>query len=372
MSKDYYKILGVEKSASKDEIKKAFRKLAHEYHPDKSSGDTVRFKEINEAYQVLSNEQKRQQYDKFGSAGPFGFDGSRANNGGAGFNWQDFNGGQGFSSANINMDDLGEMFGGLGDIFGFGGGRSRRSTGPQRGNDIESQLTIEFAEAYQGVEKVIQLRKAVVCDHCQGNGAEPGSKITTCATCNGSGRVRQVQNSIFGQMATVVTCPECHGEGKNYSQKCTQCSGQGVVNDIEQIKVKIPAGIASGQNLKLSGKGEAGRKGGGSGDLYINILVKPSSRFHREGDDLHTTKTISLTQASLGDKIDITTMDGEVKLKIPAGTPSGKRFIVRGKGMPKLHGRGQGSLYVEVDVKIPEKLSSEQKKLLEKLKESGI
>jgi molecular chaperone DnaJ len=226
MSKDYYKILGVEKSASKDEIKKAFRKLAHEYHPDKSSGDTVRFKEINEAYQVLSNEQKRQQYDKFGSAGPFGFDGSRANNGGAGFNWQDFNGGQGFSSANINMDDLGEMFGGLGDIFGFGGGRSRRSTGPQRGNDIESQLTIEFAEAYQGVEKVIQLRKAVVCDHCQGNGAEPGSKITTCATCNGSGRVRQVQNSIFGQMATVVTCPECHGEGKNIHKSVLNVRGR--------------------------------------------------------------------------------------------------------------------------------------------------
>jgi len=371
MSKDYYKILGVDKVASKDEVKKAFRKLAHKHHPDKGNGDAVKFKEINEAYQVLSNDQKRQQYDQFGSSGPFGYDGSRASNGAGGGNWQGFGGGQqGYQSANINMDDLGEMFGGLGDIFGFGGRQQR--TGPQRGRDIETQLNISFDDAYQGVEKVIQLRKMVTCDKCQGNGAEPGSKITTCTTCNGSGRVRQVQNSVFGQMATVGTCPDCHGEGKTYSQKCNKCSGQGVVNDIEQIKVKIPAGMAHGQSLKLSSKGEAGQKGGGAGDLYITVFVKPSTRFRRDGDDLYTTKTISLTQASLGDKVDVTTMDGQVKLKIPAGTQAGKRFIIRGKGMTKLRGRGQGNLYVEVDVKIPEKLSREQKKLLEKLQAEGL
>ncbi|MFW0862216.1 MAG: molecular chaperone DnaJ [Candidatus Komeilibacteria bacterium] len=361
MSKDYYSILGVDKSASKDDIKKAFRKLAHEHHPDKGNGNADKFKEINEAYQVLSNDDKRHQYDQFGSSGPFGFDGARANSGQGGF-------GGGFSGG-FNMDDLGDIFGGFGDIFGGGG---RRRSGPQRGRDIESSLNISFDDSYYGAEKTIQLRKPVACNHCKGNGAEPGAKVETCKTCNGSGQVRQVQNSIFGQMATVGMCPDCHGEGKSYSQKCTKCSGQGLIDGIEQIKVKIPAGIGNGQSLKLSGKGEAGVKGGSNGDLYITLQVSPSAKFKRQGENLYTSVPISITQATLGDKIDVSTVEGEVKLKIPAGTKSGKQFIIRGKGMPKLNGRGNGSLYVEVEINIPSKLTRDQKKLLEKLQKEGL
>jgi len=363
MSKDYYNVLGVDKGASKDEIKKAFRKLAHEHHPDKGTGNADKFKEINEAYQVLSNEQKRQQYDQFGSSGPFGFDGARSNNGQSGFG-----GAQGFGGG-FNMDDLRDIFCVFGDIFGGGG---RRRSGPQRGRDIESSLSITFDDSFYGAEKVIQLRKTVACEHCKGNGAEPGAKVNTCATCNGSGQVRQVQNSIFGQMSTVGVCPECNGEGKYYSQKCTKCDGQGVSDGVEQIKVKIPAGIGNGQSLKLSGKGEAGSKGASAGDLYIYLQVTPSPKFKREGDNLFTTVPISITQAILGDKIDVKTVEGEVKLKIPSGTKSGKQFIIRGKGMPKLGGHSTGNLYVEVDISIPSKLTRDQKKLLEGLQKEGL
>jgi len=365
MSKDYYNILGVNKTATKDEIKKAFRKLAHEHHPDKGNGNADKFKEINEAYQVLSKDDKRQQYDQFGSSGPFGFDGARANNGaGQG----GFGGGQGFSGG-INMDDLNEMFGGgFGDIFGGG----RRRSGPQRGRDIESSMNITFDDSYHGADKTIQLRKAVVCEHCKGNGGEPGAKVDICKTCNGSGKVRQVQNSIFGQMSTVGICTDCDGEGKSYSKKCTKCNGQGITDGIEQIKVKIPAGIANGQSLKLAGKGEAGSRGASAGDLYIRLQVTPSPKFKREGDNLYTSVPISITQATLGDKINVKTVESEVKLKIPAGTKSGKQFIIRSKGMPKLHSRGHGNLYVAVDINIPVKLTKDQKKLLEKLQKEGL
>jgi molecular chaperone DnaJ len=369
MSKDYYNLLGVDKSATKDEIKKAFRKKAHEHHPDKGSGNADKFKEINEAYQVLSDENKRQQYDQHGSTGPFGYDGARANNGqgAGGFNWQDMAGG----GQRVNADDLGDIFGGLGDIFGFGGrGGSRR--GPQRGHDMESEMTITFEEAYSGIEKVIQLRKNIICDECNGNGAEPGAKIETCQTCKGSGQVRQVQNTMFGQMSAVIACPHCQGEGKSYSKKCNKCHAAGIVSGKEDIKVKVPAGINNGQSLKLSGKGEAGIKGGPIGDLYLNIFVKASQKFKRDGNDLYTARTISLTQALLGDKIDIDTMAGKVKLKIPDGTEAGKRFLIRSKGMPKLHGTGHGNLYVEVDIDIPKKLNRKQKKLIEELKKQGL
>ena len=362
MSKDYYNILGVDKNASKDEVKKAFRKLAHKHHPDKGNGNAAKFKEINEAYQVLSNEDKRQQYDQFGSSGPFGFDGARANNGQGGFG-----GTQGFGGG-INMDDLGDIFGGFGDIFGGG----RRRSGPQRGRDIESSMNITFDDSYHGAEKTIQLRKAVVCDSCNGNGADSGAKIDTCKTCKGSGKVRQVQNSIFGQMATVGMCPDCGGEGKTYSKKCGKCGGQGISDGVEQIKVKIPAGIGNGQSLKLSGKGEAGVRGGSAGDLYIRLQVAPSIKFKREGDNLYTSIPISITQAVLGDKVQVQTVENEVKLKIPAGTKSGKQFIIRNKGMSKLHGRGHGNLYVEVDISVPDKLTRDQKKLLEKLQKEGL
>ena len=373
MSKDYYQILGVDKKATKDEIKKAFRKKAHEHHPDKGNGNADKFKEINEAYQVLSDKQKRQQYYQYGSTGPFGYDGARANSGQGGmggFNWQDMAGGQG-AQGNINMDDLGDIFGGLGDIFGFGG-RSNSRRGPQRGHDMESELTITFEESYSGVEKMIQLKKNIQCNHCHGNGAEPGAKIETCQTCKGSGQVRQVQNTMFGQMSSVIVCPDCHGEGKSYSQKCKDCRGSGVINDYDKIKVKVPAGISNGQSLKLSGKGEAGIKGGPVGDLYLNIFVKPSAKFKRDGHDLYTARTITLTQALLGDKVNVDIMEGKVKLKIPSGTESGKRFLIRGKGMPKLQGSGYGNLYVEVDIDIPSRLNRQQKKLIEELKKEGL
>ena len=363
MSKDYYGVLGVDKNASKDEIKKAFRKLAHEHHPDKSSGNAGKFKEANEAYQVLSNDEKRQQYDQFGSSGPFGFDGARAN---TGQQQSGFNASQG-GFGNINMDDLGDIFGG----FGFGGG-GRNKTGPQRGRDIESSLKISFDDSYYGTEKTIQLRKPIICDNCHGTGGDLGAKVETCKTCKGQGKIRQVQNSIFGQMATIVSCPDCSGEGKTYSKKCVKCAGVGIIDGLEQIKVKIPAGIGNGQSLKLSGKGEAGLKGASAGDLYIYLNITPSTKFKRERDDLHTSIYLNLTQAILGDKVDIKTVDGEVKLKIPAGTKSGKQFMIRGKGMSKLNSHNHGNLYVEANISIPNKLTKEQKKLLEKLKKEGL
>ncbi|MFW0837968.1 MAG: molecular chaperone DnaJ [Candidatus Komeilibacteria bacterium] len=372
MAKDYYKILGVDKTASKEEIKKAFRKLAHEHHPDKGNGNDAKFKEINEAYQVLSNDDKRRQYDQFGSGGPFGFDGGRAGAGQAGgMNWQDFARQQQAGGGGFDFGDLGDIFGSWGDIFGFGAG-SRGHAGPQHGHDIEARLRVSFAEAYHGVEKVLPLKRRVKCEHCHGNGAEPGSKISTCSTCQGKGRVQRVQQSIFGQIASTVICPDCQGAGERAEKPCSKCQGIGVQDKQETIKVKVPAGIDNGQTIKLTGQGEAGSKGAPSGDLYMTIVVEPDKVWRRDGDDLYTIKNISLTQATLGDKVVIVTMDGKVNLKIPAGTVAGKRFMIKGKGMPKLHGRGQGNLYVEIKINIPDKLSREQKKLLEKLRETGL
>ena len=359
MSKDYYNILGVNKSASGDEIKKAFRKLAHEHHPDKKSGDEAKFKEINEAYQVLSDSQKRSQYDQFGSA----FQNGQA--GGA----QGFGGFEGFNGGfNVNMDDLGDIFGGLGDVFGFGDGGAR-SRSARRGSDIQVLLAIDFSEAVFGVEKEIGLKKTVKCSKCDGEGREPGTEVVICKTCGGKGRVIRVQRTILGNMQVQTTCEACRGEGKNFKEKCSACRGAGLVQQIINLKVKIPAGIDNNETIRLSGQGEAATKGNSAGDLYLKIRVNPDRRFERDGFNIKSRAEISFSQAALGEKIEVITVDGPVDLKIPEGTQSGKVFILRDKGVPNLNGRGRGNHLVEVIVKTPTGLSRKQKELL---KEFGL
>lgn len=361
MNKDYYKILGVDKGASEEEIKKAFRKLAHEHHPDKTNGNADKFKEINEAYQVLGNKEKRAQYDQFGST----FSGGGFGNG--------FGGQGGFSSQgfNINMDDLGDILGGFGDIFGFGGGRSgaRRS---KRGRDLEISLELDFKEAVFGAEKIIKLNKAVRCEHCAGSGNEPGAKVETCAVCGGSGRVVNVQRTMFGQMQVQSTCSACAGEGKIASEHCAKCRGRGVVVEPSELKVKIPAGVDAGETIRLSGQGEAGEKGAAAGDLYLRIKVKPHPSFQREGYNILSQLTIGFSEAALGAKKDVKTLEGEVALKIPAGTEAGQIFVLKGKGVPRLHSRGVGDQLVEIKIAVPKNLSRQQKKLLEDLNQEGL
>ena len=374
MAKDYYQALGVNKNSSADEIKQAFRKLAHQHHPDKQSGNEGKFKEINEAYQVLGNEEKRKQYDQFGQT----FDGAQGF-GGQGFNWQDFTRQSGgFGAGGFNgQGNVGFDFSDLGDIFSdfFGGqaqsnyGRSGRSG---KGADLETQITVSFEDSVFGVEKTMSLKKKVVCGHCQGNGGEPGAKIETCKTCGGSGQVTVSRNTFLGSFRSVVACTDCGGEGKKYEKLCQECRGQGFVSGAEEFKIQIPAGISSGETLKMTGKGEPGSKNSRAGDLYIRINVLPHHQFKRVGDDLFMEKEISFSRAALGDKIKIKTLDGEVILKVPSGTPSGKQFIIKDKGSFKLHGRGRGNLIVKIDVAIPKDLNRVQKKLIEELKEQGL
>jgi len=360
MSKDYYNILGIDKNASQDDIKKAFRKKAHQCHPDKASGDEAKFKEVNEAYQVLGDAKKRAQYDQFGSA----FEHARAGGGFSGFEgFRDFTG---FTNGfNINVDDLGDIFSGIGDVFGWGAGR--RGARARQGSDIQVLLTIEFNEAVFGAEKEISLRKTVKCDRCKGNMAEPGSKIETCKTCGGSGRVTRVQRTILGSMQIQTTCENCAGEGKTYTKKCAKCGGTGTAQEAVKLNVKIPAGIDDGETIRLAGQGEAGERGAPVGDLYLKIRIKPDPRFRREGYDILSKAEISFTQAALGDKIDIITVDGPVKLKIPEGTQSGKVFRLRGKGVPYLRGRGRGDQLVEVIVRTPTGLNRKQRQMLKEL-----
>ena len=360
MSKDYYELLGVSKTASSDEIKTAFRKKAHEHHPDKG-GDEAKFKEINEAYQVLGNADKRKQYDQFGSAYQNGQAG--------GANWGGFGGGQGFGGqgfGNMDFDDLSDMFGGFGDIFGFGGGRqsSKRQT---RGRDMEMALNLDFMDAAFGLEKEISFSKNTTCDRCRGNGGEPGAKIETCKTCNGTGRVSKVQRTILGNIQTQATCSSCDGEGKNYSQKCTKCNGSGTHHETVKLTVKIPAGINNGESIRLSGQGEAGEKGAPAGDLYLRIKLQTHKKFVRDGYDIRTEEKSSIKQAILGDKIDIETIHGIFKLKIPEGTQSGTLFKLKEKGVTKLHNRGIGDQYIRITVEIPKGLNKKKIQLLEEL-----
>ncbi len=366
MSKDYYSLLGVSKNATDDEIKKAYRKLAHQHHPDKKGGDEAKFKEINAAYQILSNKEKRAQYDQFGST----FE-DAAHGGAGGFNWQDFArqaGGANNSdyyrqgTGNFDFGDIGDIFG---DIFGFNRkGRARKA----KASDIEASLDIDFMEAVFGVEKFITLNKTVVCDRCTGSGAEPGAKIETCSTCGGSGQVQRVQNTFLGQMRSVGVCPECKGQGSVASKKCTKCKGLGVHKEDKEIKIKIPAGINDGQAIRLAGQGQAA-SGGEAGDLYIHININPNSYFHRDGFDIYTEEEITFSEAALGTTKEIKTVDGDVNLKIPAGTQSEKLLRLKGKGVPYINSKGRGNHFIKVIVKTPSKLSRKAKNIYEELAE---
>jgi len=359
MGKDYYKILEVAKGASQDEIKKAFRKKAHECHPDKANGNEAKFKEINEAYQVLGDPKKRGQYDQFGSS----FENMQGAGGFGGFDgFRDFSGAA--NGFNVNMDDLGDIFGGIGDMFGFGGGGRSRSAS---GRDLQLLVNIDFMDAVFGIDKEVIINKQVICDRCKGNLAEPGTKIETCGICKGTGQTTRVQRTILGNMQVNTVCESCRGEGKTYSKLCTKCSGKGRVMDRVSLKIKIPAGIDNNETIRLSGQGEAGDKGATAGDLYLKVQVTPKPGFERSGADVKTEVNISFTQAALGDKIDIETVHGPVKLKVPAGAESGTVFKLRNKGIERLQGSGRGDHLATINIKTPRNLSRKQKELLKEL-----
>jgi molecular chaperone DnaJ len=361
--KDFYEILGISKTATQDEIKKAFRKLAHQHHPDKGGGNEEKFKEANEAYQVLSDAQKRQQYDQFGHA----FEGGGA--GAQGFNWSDMAGGgspfgSGFRT-NVNFEDLGDIFG---DMFGFGGGGGgRRAAATREGRDLEIPVAIEFMDAVRGVSKRITLEKQTVCDKCHGAGSEKKGGSKTCATCGGSGVVEQAQRTILGTFAARTVCPQCRGEGTVVKDPCSRCKGEGRMVAEETIEINIPAGVSDGTTLRLSGKGEAGVRGAGSGDLFVTVSVTRDHRFARKGDDIHTDADVPLTTAVLGGSIQVETVDGRVETEIAAGTQPGTVVRLKGKGMPHVGGSGRGDQYVAVKIIIPTHLSKKEKELYEQL-----
>lgn len=363
MAKDYYQILGVAKSASADEIKKAFYKLAHKYHPDKG-GDEKKFKEINEAYQVLSNKEKRSQYDRFGRV----FEGAAGPAGGEpGFDFQ-WAWGRPDMDFDFEFGDLGEM---VEEMFGFGQPKRRKDL--KRGKDIEIDLEVPLEDVLLAREKAVVLEKLIQCPRCQGLGSEPGTKIKECFSCRGSGQVQQIRKTFLGSFTRYATCPECQGEGYRPEKPCNVCQAEGRVKAEEEIKVFIPVGVDTNQIIKVDGKGEAGRKGGKAGDLYVRIFVKKHPVFERKGDDLYVSLPISFSQAALGDEVEAPTLEGKkILLKVPEGTESGKVLRISGKGVPHFSGLGRGNLYVELVLKTPKKLTKKQKELLEELKKEGI
>lgn len=361
MSKrDYYEVLGVSKSADEQEIKKAYRKLAIKYHPDKNPGDKEaedKFKEAAEAYDVLSNAEKRQKYDRFGHQGV----------GGAG-------GGYG---GGMNMDDIfshfGDIFGdsGFGGFGGFSGGNSRTGRNVHRGTNLRIKVKLNLEEIANGVEKKIKVNKFVSCKSCAGSGADKGSSFHTCSTCKGSGRITRVTNTILGPMQTASTCPSCNGEGKIIASKCKVCQGDGITRDEEIISINIPAGVGEGMQLNVAGKGNAAPRGGIPGDLIVSIEETEHPELKRDGVNLYYDLHISFTDAVFGTQVEIPTVDGRAKFKIDPGTQSGKVFRLRGKGLPEVNGYQRGDLLVDVNVYTPQTLSSEEKSILEKLKDSS-
>ena len=363
MSKNYYDILGVSKSASDVEIKKAYRKLAHQYHPDKKGGDEAKFKEVNEAYQVLGDQQKRSQYDQFGSN--FSQSGGGFS-GGQDFSFDDIFGQSGFSFG-------GGQGGGFEDIFSdiFGGSR-RGNSNAKRGSDIQIEVEISLKEAHKGVSKKIRLNKDEVCDHCSGNGAEPSFGMKKCPTCNGTGSISQQIRTMLGTFAQKQTCPTCNGSGSIPEKKCTKCGGIGITKKKVDVDISIPAGIQSGQTLEVPEKGNAGSNGGRAGSIYISVRVVEDKVFKRNGDDIYLTKEIPFTSLIFGDRINIETLDSEIVLSIPKFTKSGEVFKLRGKGANKLYNRGVGDMYITVKSSIPNNLTGKQKKLLQELKKEGL
>ena len=354
--RDCYEILGIQKNASQEEIKKAYRKMAMKYHPDRNPDDqqaNENFKEANDAYEILSNPEKRKLYDQFGyagvsangAAGPGGF-------GGGGFE---------------------DIFGDIFDMFGGGGGgfSSRRRRGPQKGANLQYEMTITFEEAAFGKEKTIQVNKQETCDHCGGDGAEPGTETKVCSNCNGTGEIRFAQRTPLGQIVNVRPCEQCHGEGRTIESHCTVCQGSGKVRKKKKIKVNIPAGVDNGSIISVAGEGAPGEKGGPPGDLYVVINVKPHQLFERDGNDIVCEVPITFVQATLGDTIEVPTLDGRVKHKIPEGTQSGTVFRLKGRGVPNVRGFGKGDQYVKIIVEIPKNLTEEQKDLLRKFAAGG-
>ena len=357
--RDYYEVLGVSKSADATEIKKAYRKLALKYHPDKNPGDKEaeeKFKEAAEAYDVLSNEEKRRRYDQFGHAGVGG-----AGKGG-------FGGGMSMDDIFSQFGDIFGSFGGFSGFGGFGGGRSARRV--NRGTNLRVKVKMNLQEIATGIEKKIKVKKYVACQHCNGTGAKDGKSYSTCSTCKGSGQVTRVQNTILGAMQTTSTCPTCEGEGKIINEKCTFCNGEGVLMSEEVISINIPAGVGEGMQLSLSGKGNAARRGGVNGDLIVLIEEEEHPELVRDGNDLLYNVFIGYPEAVLGETVEIPTIEGKVKVKIEAGTQPGKILRLRGKGLPDVNGYGKGDLLAKVNVWIPKNLSKDEKKLVEKMKEA--
>lgn len=363
MKKDYYEILGVSKSASADDIKKAFRKLAHQYHPDKGKGNEEKFKEASEAYSVLSDSAKRSQYDTYGH-GFSGAGGGAGAGGFGGFEGFDFGGfrqsaGGGFE---FNFEDLGDIFG---DFFGGGGRRQSQ----KKGRDISIDIEVTFKESVFGVEKHVLLNKNIVCERCKGNRAEPGSDMVSCATCGGKGTIREMKRSIFGQIAATRTCTDCHGVGAVPKEKCKECKGKGVHEAAEDIRIDVPAGIENGEMIRFTGKGEA-ITAGAPGDLYVKIHVQKDKVFHKEGSNLVMDLDVKLTDAILGAEYQIETLDGPLTIVIPNGVSFGEVLRVKGKGVPT--GGRRGDLFIRVKIKIPTKLSKQEKKIVEELQKEGL
>ena len=368
--RDYYEVLGVNKNATDEELKKAYRKLAKKYHPDANPDNKKeaeeKFKEVNEAYETLSDPQKRRMYDQFGPDGPQGF------GGGSGQGPFGQGGYYSYSSSGFNgFDDFGD----LGDIFSsfFGGGfggrsSSRKQNGPRKGADLNLRMEITFEQAYLGVEKEITVTRNETCDNCHGTGAKPGTSVTKCTTCNGTGQVTQVQNTILGQMQTRRTCTVCHGTGEIIKEPCEVCHGNGTVRKQPRIKVKIPAGIDDNQTVVLRGEGEPGEKGGPKGDLYITVRIKKHSIFTRSGNNVMCEVPITITQATLGADLEIPMVDGtKVVYKIPDGTQTGTKFVIRNKGFKSVNSSSTGDFVFTVKVQTPKRLTKEQRELLVQL-----
>ena len=354
MSKsDYYELLGVERNADEAQLKTAYRKLAMKYHPDRNPDNKdseAKFKEINEAYEILSDPEKRRLYDQFGHAGV-------NQNAGAGGGFSGFDGfGGGFE------DILNEMFGGG---FGFGGSSSRGKNAARKGKDIRVDMTLEFEEAAFGKKQTIEFLRTEECDVCHGAGNEPGTATHKCSTCNGTGEVRYSQRSLFGESISVKACPTCKGKGETYEQACRQCKGHGIIKKKYSKDIDIPAGVFHGANMQLRGEGDLGQNGGPRGDVIVVLRVKPHKQFTRDGNDIYFDLWISYTQAVLGAEVMVPTLDGKAKFTIPEGTPSGKQFKLKGKGVPVLNGYGRGDQYVKINVEIPVNLNKKQKEALQ-------
>lgn len=345
--RDYYEVLGVARNASQEEVKKAFRRLAMQYHPDrnKEAGAEERFKETSEAYEVLSDPQRRAAYDRFGHDGAQAFAGSPF---------------QGFD------------FGGFGDVFDafFAGSARHHRRQPQRGTDLRTRLALAFEEAVFGCEKEIEVVRREVCSHCDGSGSKPGTQPSRCSVCNGNGEVRRVQRSFFGQFVNVSTCPQCHGEGEVIVSPCDGCRGSGLERRQRRLLVKIPAGVEGGAQLRLAGEGDAGGHGGGPGDLYVALEVEPHPYFQRDGDDVLYQLEVNVAQAALGSEMEVPTLDGPYLLRIPPGTQSGHVFTLKGRGVPHLRGQGRGDQLVAARVAVPTRLNNYQRRLLRELAHS--